>query len=197
MDPTPTPQIERLAYFDSEDVDPQMPLELRECTSPFRSANFGSDDVNAGEDEEGLADVVDVSIPGFSSLKYIYGTSEERVYTLVGTDSSGTEKRLRFAPGKHGRARLRLRHELDVLNVLAEYNVPQIPEIEKFEQFPDRGICAIYPHSPVRTFHEFLDEALKKSHDERIGEILQFAQSLTRTLSAAHIAGVFRKTPFC
>lgn len=148
------------------------------------------------KEDEDLSECVDVSIPGFSSLKYIYGTSEERVYTLIGTDSFGTQKRLRFAPGKHGRARLRLRHELDVLSVLAEYRVPLIPEIENIQQFPDRGICAVYPVLPVRTFQEYLHELLKKSHDERIGEILKFAQSLTRTLSATHLAGVFRENPF-
>jgi hypothetical protein len=133
-----------------------------------------------------------VSIPGFTSLAYIYGSSEERVYTLAGTDSSGVRKRIRFAPGTHGRARLRLRHEIDVLDVLAEYRVSQIPQIEKVEYFPDRAICAISPFSPVKTFQEYLDQVVQMGPDEQIGEILKFAQSLATTLSQTHLAGVFR-----
>jgi len=168
---------------------------FKSTTSQLTSLTRSSDESNPREEED-LTEGVDVSIPGFSSLAYIYGTSEEHVYTLKGTDASGKEKRLRFAPGSHGRARLRLRHELDVLTVLAEYRVPQIPEIEKLEHFPDRGICAVYPFVQVRTFQEYLDEVRQKSHDERIGEILKFAQSLAKTLSATHMAGVFRKNPF-
>jgi hypothetical protein len=39
MDPTPTPRIERLIYFDSEDVEPQIPLELQEYNFPIDCAN--------------------------------------------------------------------------------------------------------------------------------------------------------------
>jgi hypothetical protein len=195
MDTTPTPRIERLTYFDSEDVEPQIPIELQEYTSQLTALTLSSDEPNPREEEDLINEGVDVSIPGFNSLAYIYGTSEERVYTLVGTDASGVEKRIRFAPGTHGRARLRLRHELDVLTILAEYRVPQIPEIEKIQYFPDRGLCVVYPFVPVRTFQEYLDELMQKSYNERIGDILKFAQSLAKTLSATHMAGVFRKKP--
>src|SRR5271170_5690013 len=41
MDPTPTPRMERLTYFDSEDVEPQIALELQEYNFPIDFANFG------------------------------------------------------------------------------------------------------------------------------------------------------------
>lgn len=175
------------------------PKSLSNCkSSPSQLAplTLCSEERNPREDDD-ITEAVDVSIPGFTSLAYIYGTSEERVYTLVGTDSAGIRKRLRFAPGSHGRARLRLRHELDVLNVLTEYSVAQIPQIEKVEHLPDRGICAIYPLLPVRTFQEYADEVLQMSHEQRIGEILKFAQSLATTLSQTHLAGVFRSLCSC
>lgn len=34
MDPTPTSKLEKLSYFESEDGEPQVPVELQEYTSP-------------------------------------------------------------------------------------------------------------------------------------------------------------------
>lgn len=150
----------------------------------------GSDEANSEADD--LTELVDITVPGFTNLRYLHATTEERLYTLLGTTSAGTRKRIRFASGQHGRARLRLRHELNVLNLLKDFNVPHIPQLEKVETLPDRGICAIYPYVPMRTFQEYSDDIKAMEWDKRLGGILQFAKSLATTLSEAHLAGIFR-----
>jgi len=49
-------------------------------------------------DEDVAAKAVDIRIPGYSSLEYVYCTSDERLYPLNGTeDAISVQKRLRFA----------------------------------------------------------------------------------------------------
>jgi hypothetical protein len=152
------------------------------------------DDSNAassGEDPENI-EVFSMSIPGFASLEMLHPTSEEHLYTLVGTTTAGVRKRLRFAPGTQGRARLRLRHELDVLRILQEQVVETVPQPDSVEYFPDRGICSIYAVMKTRSFHEFGDHIAQMDWSARLGCILKLAQSLAMTLSHTHMAGIFR-----
>lgn len=102
-------------------------------------------------------------------------------------------KFLRFAPGTHGRARLRLRHELNVFEVLSNSRVRGIPSLERVDTFPDRAICAIYKFVTVKSFQNFSEELSSKTLTEKLGDILKFGQSVANTLSEAHISGVFRK----
>ena len=97
--------------------------------------------------------MVDVGIPGYDSLTYLYGTTEERLYTLV-ESHSGTRKHIRFASRKYGRAWISS-------DVLKEYGVSQTPQPEAVKTVPDRGICAEYPFVPVETFREFSEEMMK------------------------------------
>lgn len=87
---------------------------------------------------------------------------------------------------------LRLRHELNVLKVLADFEFEYIPQPEKVEFLPDRGICASYPFQLARTFQQYLGEVTEMDWADRIGEILKFAKSLAITLSKAHLAGIVR-----
>lgn len=151
-----------------------------------------SDEPN-GAEEDVAAETVDISIPGYSSLGYVYGTTDERLYTLNGTeDATGARKRLRFAHGKFGRARWRLGHELSVLQVLSNSRLRHIPRLEDVIRLPDGSICAIFPFKPVRTFQEFSGFVQTLEWDQRLGEILKFAQSLAALLSEIHLAGAFR-----
>jgi hypothetical protein len=164
---------------------------------PKQHADGASDEeINHSDEGEDITAAVDTAISGFSDLEYVYGTSDESLYTLIGTHTeSGVRKRLRFAPGNRGRARLRLQHELNVLKMLEEYDVPQIPQIEQILDLPDRSLCVVYQFLPVKTFQEYLESITNLQWDERIGEVLKFARSVTVTLSAMHLAGVFRA--FC
>lgn len=155
-----------------------------------------SDEPNAVE-EDVAAEAVDIQIPGYSSLEHIYGTSDERLYTLNGTeDATGIRKRLRFAPGQFGRARLRLGHELSVLEALSSNRLRHIPHLEDVVRLRDRSICAVFPFKPVQTFQEFSDFVRTLEWGQRLGEILKFAQSLAALLSEIHLARVFRTSKF-
>jgi hypothetical protein len=148
--------------------------------------------------EENVASVtVDIRVPGYSNIEYVYGTTNERLYTLNGTqDGTGVRKRLRFAPGKYGRARLRLGHELSVLQALASNRLRHIPRLETVLQLPDKSLCAIFSYKPVKTFQEYSDFVHTLGWEERTGEILKFAQSLAALLSEIHLAGVFRTSAY-
>lgn len=122
----------------------------------------------------------------------LYPTTEEFLYTLLGTTANGGRKRLRFAPGNQGRARLRLRHELDVLRILQEHAVEKVPQPEQVKSLPARGLCSIYSVRETRPFQEFVDHIAKTDWTPRLGSILKFAQSLATTLAEAHTAGIFR-----
>jgi hypothetical protein len=170
-----------------ETIDPVDPDSSEYLPTPLFTSS-----ADPRSDEEDLTESVDVTIPGFHDLSYLYATTEERLYTLVGSDPTGTLKRLRFASPQHGRARLRLLHELNVVKVFTDFDVPHILQPERVEFFADRGICAVYTFRPVRTFQEYLDEITRMDWEARLGEILKFAKSLARTLSEAHSAGIFR-----
>jgi len=110
----------------------------------------------------------------------------------MGTTAAGERKRLRFAPGNQGRARLRLRHELDVLRILQQHAVEKIPQPERVDGLPDRSLCSIYSVRATRTFQQFADYIAEMDWAARLGSILKFAQSLATTLAESHTAGIFR-----
>jgi hypothetical protein len=160
---------------------------------PRPALTFVRSDEPIAAEEDITAEAVDIAIPGYSSLKYVYGTSDERLYTLDGTeDATGLRKRLRFAPGNFGRARLRLGHELSVLQALSSNRLRYIPHLENIIMLPDRSICAIFPFKPVHTFQEFANFVNSLEWGQRLGEILRFARSLAALLSEIHLGGVFR-----
>jgi hypothetical protein len=144
------------------------------------------------EPDEDLSQPVDITIADFHSLEYYRTTSDDGLYTLTGVNVDGIRKQLRFAPGKHGRARVRLLHELEVLDVLKEALARKIPQPEDVKTFPDRSVCAVYEYTPVESFQQYLRRVVAMDWRSRLGEILKFGQSLIEKLSEIHDAGIFR-----
>jgi hypothetical protein len=164
--------------------------------TPNEISDASSEEPDPIEIAQDLTQPVDITIPGFQSLKYLYPTSEEHLYTLTGTTSERTFKRLRFARGKDLRARIRLRHELNVLQVLKRANLTTLPQPENVLALPDLSICAVYENNPVVSFQRYLDKITSMDWWPRLGEILRFAHSLGKTLSEVHVAGIFRSEPW-
>jgi hypothetical protein len=65
-------------------------------------------------------------------------------------------------------------------------------QLESLEQFADKGICAVYKFKPFISFTAYTDKLNSIEWWSRLGEILKFAQSLAKALSAIHQKGVFR-----
>lgn len=169
-------------------------LNCQSTCSPNTSLTCNRSDpqTNPNETNIDLTQPVNISIPGFQSLNYLSATSEEGLYTLSGETSKKIRKRLRYAPGTEGRAKLRLRHELNVLKVLEGVETTGIWKLEGMQNFPDKGICAIYTLRPFMTFKEYVSKLGTIEWWSRLGNILRFAQSLTKLLSSIHQAGIFR-----
>ena len=110
----------------------------------------------------------------------------------MGDTNDGFRKRVRYAPGSPGYARLRLRHELSVLNTFQLYGALQIPQPEKVDTLPDRGVYSVYPVTPTQSFQEFTENVAKTDWWPRLGSILMFAQSFATVLTESHSAGIFR-----
>jgi hypothetical protein len=149
--------------------------------------------VSSLNEADDISQFVNAIILGFESVTFLYPMTEEHLYTLTGHAASGLRRRLRFASGNHGRARFRLKHELNILNVLKDYGIGQIPQLDTIRRLPDGGICAIYFDSEPTKFQDFANETIELEWPLRIGAILKFAQSLASLLSKTHTAGVFRK----
>ena len=194
---TPTSRLELTGYFSRSDShvmdEPLDPADISEYHDFLTKLTNNRRSNSRGDDHEDI-EALNVEIPGFSGLEVLCPTTEEFLYTLIGRAANGESKRLRFAPGNEGRARLRLRHELDVLRILQEHAVERAPQPEQVTYLPTRAICSIYSVRQTRSFQEFVDQISKTDWILRLGSILKFAQSLATTLAESHTAGIFRTT---
>jgi polyferredoxin len=152
---------------------------------------------NESSPEEDLetVEMLIFTLPGFRSLQVLHQTSEEFLYTLMGETTDGFRKRVRYAPGSPGFARLRLQHELSVLQIFQQHGILKVPQPEKVDTLPDRGIYAVYPVTSTKSFQEFTDNIAKMDWWPRLGCILKFAQSFATVLTETHAASIFRITP--